>query len=172
MLQLDALRWSTLSHAYGPAFDIPEKLIELSSATEPKKDAKSEPWFGLWSSLCHQGDVYDASYAALPHIVDIACKTRSPIDFNFLLLPTSIEVARSMGRGPPVPIDLQETYSEAVARLTECIALHRNENWDQDMLISAISAQAAAKGHTKIAHVIMNLDDDLIAKLINLDFDY
>ena len=26
----------------------------------------------LWSSLCHEGDVYTASYAAVPHIVQMA----------------------------------------------------------------------------------------------------
>jgi hypothetical protein len=130
----------------------------------------SEPWFSLWSSLCHQGDVYDASYAAVPHLVEIACCAAGPIDFSFFLLPASIEIARSNGRGPEIPADLDEAYALAVERLTDCVALHRNEQWDEDTLLSALAAQAVAKGHRKIAEAIMNLDGDLIERLIALDF--
>ncbi|MGD1926345.1 MAG: hypothetical protein ACFB03_19485 [Paracoccaceae bacterium] len=171
MLQLADPRWSTLTHAYGSASDIPGLLSDLASETEPKEGYESEPWFSLWSRLCHQGDVYDASYAALPHIVDIACSAKGPIDFSFLQLPAAIEIARKNGNGPSVPPDLANSYSEAVARLMECTALHRAAPWDQNMLISAMCAQAVAKGHTKVAEAIMNLDEELITRLISLDFD-
>lgn len=68
MIELGDPRWEKLSHAYGSAADIPELLRQLAGATGPKIRYDSEPWFTLWSSLCHQGDVYDASYAALPHL--------------------------------------------------------------------------------------------------------
>ncbi|WP_211371792.1 hypothetical protein [Marilutibacter maris] len=68
MLNLDSPRWSELQHAYGSAADIPGRLRELRDMPEAKGD--SEPWFGLWSALAHQGDVFPASFAALPHVVD------------------------------------------------------------------------------------------------------
>jgi hypothetical protein len=171
MLQLDDPRWSTLTHAYGSASDIPEMLLKLTSATEPKAGHESEPWFSLWSSLCHQDEVYDASYAALPHIVNIACNAKGPIDFSFLQLPAAIEIAKNNGSGPTVPPDLANFYSEGIARLMECTTLHRAAPWDQNMLISAMCAQAVAKGHIEIAEAIMNLDEELITRLIDLDFD-
>ena len=155
MIELDDPRWPELSHAYGSAADLPELLRQLARATGPKIGYQSEPWFTLWSSLCHQGDVYDASYAALPHIVEIAVSAKEPIDFSFLQLPAAIEIARNSGNGPPV---------------TECVAVHRHEDWDEPTLLSAVSALAAAKGHHRIAEAIMNLDDDLITKLVDLDF--
>jgi hypothetical protein len=170
MIELRDPRWQTLSHAYGSAADIPDLLRQLDGATGPKIGHESEPWFSLWSSLCHQGDVYDASYAALPHIVEIACNAKEAIDFSFFQLPAAIEIARNSGNGPPVPTDLTEAYSEAVSRLTECVALHRHEDWDEPTLLSAASALAAAKGHHRVAEAIMNLDDDLITRLIELDF--
>lgn len=170
MLGLDDPRWEKLSHAYGSAADIPELLRQLAGATGPEQRSDSEPWFTLWSSLCHQGDVYDASYASVPHIVDIACNARAPIDFNFFQLPAAIEIARHSEKGPSVPADLAHAYRDAVSRLTECVALHRYENWDEPTLLSAASALAAAKGHHRVAEAIMNLDDDLITKLIELDF--
>lgn len=170
MIELDDPRWRKLSHAYGTAADIPELLRQLARATGPKVGYQSEPWFTLWSSLCHQGDVYDASYAALPHIVEIAVSAKEPIDFSFFQLPAAIEIARNSGNGPPVPADMAEAYSHAVSRLTECVAVHRHEDWDEPTLLSAVSALAAAKGHHRIAEAIMNLDDDLITKLVDLDF--
>lgn len=170
MIVLDDPRWERLSHAYGSAADIPELLRQLAGATGPNISSDGEPWFTLWSSLCHQGDVYDASYATLPHIVEIACNARAPIDFSFFQLPAAIEIARHSGKGPLVPTDLANAYSDAVSRLTECVALHRHENWDEPTLLSAVSALAAAKGHHRVAEAIMNLDDDLITRLIELDF--
>ncbi|EIZ79716.1 hypothetical protein WSK_1693 [Novosphingobium sp. Rr 2-17] len=170
MIELGDPRWETLSHAYGSAADIPELLRQLAGETGPKINYDSEPWFTLWSRLCHQGDVYDASYAALPHIVEIACNARGPIDFSFFQLPAAIEIARHSGKGPPVPTDLANAYGAAVTRLTECVAQHRHEDWDEPTLLSAASALAVAKGHHRVSEAIMNLDDDLITRLIELDF--
>lgn len=170
MIGLDDPRWQTLSHAYGNAADIPDLLRQLARETGPKVGYDSEPWFTLWSSLCHQGDVFDASYAAVPIIVELACCSKEPIDFSFFQLPAAIEIARRNAKGPPVPTDFADDYSAAVSRLTECVALHRHEHWDEVMLLSAMSALAVAKGNHRVAEAIMNLDDDLIGKLIDLDF--
>ncbi|MER5435310.1 hypothetical protein [Streptomyces sp. NPDC002588] len=59
--------WSKLSHAYGPADDIPGLFARLDGGPGDK-----EVWHELWSSLCHQGSVYSASFAALPVLTDIA----------------------------------------------------------------------------------------------------
>ncbi|MBN8843176.1 MAG: hypothetical protein J0H88_08000 [Sphingomonadales bacterium] len=171
MLSLDDSRWTTLTHAYGSAADIPDLIRSLAQAPAPQDDARSEPWFSIWSSLCHQDDVFDASYAAVPHIVDIACRSDGPVDFSFFQLPASVEVARRNGRGPALPADLAEAYDHSLEKLADCIARHRHEAWDEATLLSVLAAQAVAKGHHRIAEAIMNLDDDLIERLILLDFD-
>ncbi|WP_299303249.1 hypothetical protein [uncultured Litoreibacter sp.] len=170
MLELENSRWSSLTHAYGAAQDVPELIRQLQSATQPKESYKSEPWFSLWSCLCHQDEVFDASYAALPHIVEIACAAKSPLEVSFFQLPTAIEIARIGERGPPVPNDLKEAYFSGLAKLSECVALHRNDTWDQSTLLCAMAAQSIAKGHPKIAEAILNLDDELITRLVELDF--
>ncbi|GHD02427.1 hypothetical protein [Novosphingobium pokkalii] len=170
MIKLDDPRWQELSHAYGSAADIPELLRQLAHTTGPKTGYDSEPWFTLWSSLCHQGDVYDASYAALPHIVEIACNATGAVDFSFFQLPAAIEIARVSGKGPPVPADLAQAYGDAVPRLARCVVQYLREDWDEPTLLSVMSALAVAKGHYRVAEAVMNLDDDLIAKLVDLDF--
>lgn len=66
MLPLDSDRWAGLAQAYGGAADVPQMLRDLAL------DPSDGVWERLWSSLCHQGEVYPASYAAVPHIVRIA----------------------------------------------------------------------------------------------------
>ncbi len=169
MLSLDDPRWSELSHAYGPASDIPALLGQLEGSPGPKGDVSDEPWFTLWSSLCHQDDVYTASYAALPHIVKIGLDTAGPIDSSFFLLPTSIEVARAAGRGPKIPRDLASAYTDGLSLLMDCIVAHRGDPWNEGMMLSVAAAQAVAKGHTRLAEALMNLDDYWISRINDPD---
>lgn len=171
MLLLDDPAWSQLEHAYGAASDIPGLLRTLYSSTGPGAGHDSEPWFGLWSRLCHQGDVYSASYATVPHIVEIASRTRSPIDPSFFLLPSAIEVARTARRGQPVSDDLGHDYFAALNRLSECVSVHSAEPWDQQMVLAVAAAQAIAKGHVVLAEAFLNLDDDWIGKINRDEFD-
>ncbi|SOD88380.1 hypothetical protein SAMN06272765_5692 [Streptomyces sp. Ag109_G2-15] len=59
--------WSQLTHAYGPADDIPGLFARLDGGP-----GDEQVWHALWSALCHQGSVYSASFAALPLLTDIA----------------------------------------------------------------------------------------------------
>ena len=148
MLPLDDPHWSSLADAYGAASGIPDLLRALAVDPRPKPGYQAEPWFSLWSGLCHQDDVYTASYAAVPHIVAIATGAPGPIDFSFFMLPAAIEIARNKGRGPTVPAELAPAYH------------------------AALTAQAVAKGNYDIAEVLSNLDEHLITRIINLDFDF
>ncbi|MGF0669202.1 hypothetical protein ACQRWG_15410 [Stenotrophomonas maltophilia] len=66
LIALDDPRWAELQHAYGAADDIPELLANLSipKGERSEDDSIEDTWEELWSSLCHQGDVYSASFAA------------------------------------------------------------------------------------------------------------
>jgi len=70
MLPLNDARWTALSDAYGASTGIPKLLAHAATLPEDFGEG-AEPYFSLWSALCHQGDVYSASYAALPHLVRI-----------------------------------------------------------------------------------------------------
>src|SRR5262249_2846073 len=109
MLPLDSEKWSELQDAYGSASKIPDLLKQLSSNTKPQPDFRAEPWFSLWSSLCHQGDIYPASFAAVPYIGDIAQHSEFPIDGSFFALPASIEIIRNQ-KSVSVPEELSSKY--------------------------------------------------------------
>src|SRR5437773_2022307 len=85
--------WASLRHAYGTAVEIPTLLKSAESAPAPDHYDR-EPWFSLWSSLCHQGDVYPASYAAVPELVRIAQSRDGSARAECPLLAGCIELER------------------------------------------------------------------------------
>ena len=166
MLPLDSQEWSQLQDAFGAATNIPSLLDQLAANPLPHRDYRDEPWFSLWSSLCHQENVYDASYAAVPHIVRIGTAAPAPIDFGFFQLPACIEIARKKGRGPDLPPQLAEAYFAALRGLHDCAFRHAADDWDQNMAVCVAAALAVAKGQHELADALMNLDPDIISKII------
>ena len=71
MIELKSPRWSKLRQAYGAATDVPDLLQRLA-------DGDREAIWELYATICHQGTVYSASYAAVPHLAKIASATRRP----------------------------------------------------------------------------------------------
>lgn len=171
MLSLDDPHWSELQHAYGDAADVPALLRGLIASAGQRGSYRDEPWFSLWSRLRHQGDVYTASYAAVPHMVQIAGEATAPVDFSFFQLPSAVEVARLAGGGPDIPEALASDYYRAITQLADAVSLHRHEAWDQAMLLSAAAALAISKGHVDVAEALLNLDADWIGKINGGQFD-
>ena len=93
---MSTIRWDALEHAYGPASNIPG-LLDLARRAPASLTSTDEPWSSLWSALCHQSDVYTASYAAVPELVDIADARSADRDAvrDCLLLASVIELERS-----------------------------------------------------------------------------
>lgn len=65
---LETIDWSTLSHAYGPATDVPGLLRALSS---PDHSVRRETVAELFGNIWHQGTVYSATAAAVPFLYDL-----------------------------------------------------------------------------------------------------
>ncbi|WP_405846998.1 hypothetical protein OG211_05060 [Streptomyces niveus] len=66
---IDDIDWSALTHAYGPADDIPALLRAAGSPDAARRDPALDE---LISSLCHQGSIYPATAAAVPFIARLA----------------------------------------------------------------------------------------------------
>jgi len=161
LLDLDDRGWTELEHAYGSAVDIPPLLRQLRTFP-PARDYQSQPYFSLWSALCHQGDVYTASYAAVPHLVDALLASPSPVYDPPLQLVTCIEIARANGHGPVVPIGLAAAYSAALRRLPEVVLAMMSSTRDEKVCRVAAAALAVANGHTRLAEAILELEPSLL----------
>jgi len=160
VLSLKSARWSELRHAYGQAGDIPAMLECLREL--PKSEGEAEPWFTLWSALAHQGDVYSASFAAVPHVVAALATAPARADEAFFQFPAWVEICRAKN-GVEVPQDLKASYFEALASLPGLIAQAASRPWEPGFAACALSAVAAAKGHHALAEAVLEMSTPEVA---------
>jgi len=153
-MNLDSPKWSELKHAYGSASDIPDLLRQLEAM--PSSDGRKEPWFSIWSSLAHQGDVYTATFAAVPHIVRILSQAPTKADFSYFGFPAWVEVCRQKN-SVPIPKELETDYFAALKLLPSLVASAAEREWDEIFLACALSAIAAAKGFGSVAEAVQEL---------------
>jgi hypothetical protein len=154
MLSLESPRWAELSHAYGKALDIPALLRQLASLPSSAEDA--EPWFTLWSALAHQGDVYSASFAAVPHVVKALASNPAKADHSYFHFPAWVEICRVKNE-VAIPEDLRSAYFESLAQIPGLVAAASTRPWDSGFLSCTLAAIAAAKGQPVIAEAALEL---------------
>ena len=66
---LATIDWANLSHAYGPAADVPDQIRALASADQ---DARRAAMDALYGNIWHQGTVYEATAYAVPFLIELA----------------------------------------------------------------------------------------------------
>lgn len=66
---LDKVDWKRLRHAYGVATDVPDFLRRLAAATNESEFEKILSDF--WNTVNHQGDIYSATVAVIPFIIQL-----------------------------------------------------------------------------------------------------
>ena len=102
-------------------------------------------------------DVYTASFAAVPHIIRVLASDPMRADFNFFQLPACIEIARARDEFP-IPADLRQPYTEALQQLPVLVGAAAARQWDESLLVCALSAIAAAKGFLSVAKAALELN--------------
>jgi hypothetical protein len=146
MLSLNDNRWLNLEGGYRTRFDPRPQLSKLDT----NNDTKSA-WHDLWEGLHHQGDVGEASYAAIPYLVQIYRKS-AVIDWNTYALVAVIELARDGGTNPEVPKWLEEDYFQAIRDLAEVGAvevLHTKNPEEIRAILSILAISAGARTHAR-----------------------
>jgi hypothetical protein len=139
MLNFDDPRWQQLCGGYRIPFDPRPLLIQL------ERDPSAKNWGLLTEELFHQGDVGDASYAAVPRIVSIAL-THSPLRVDALTLVILIEEARRSGENPPGPDWLMTEYEAAIEQLAREVLIRFEQFESADLVRGALGILAVWKG--------------------------
>jgi hypothetical protein len=127
MLPLDDPKWATLKGGYKMPYDVRPILLRLARG--------EDAWDEIWENLHHQGDVGEASYAAVPCMVSIL-KASDQRDWNFYGFVATVEVERHRKKNPPMPDWLQNGYRAAWSQLCE-LALHDLQSTDEPLSCSA-----------------------------------
>lgn len=157
MLPLFDATWATLLGGYRVPYDPSEALSKL----EHGQDA----WPELWNELHHQGDVGEASYAAVPHLVRIAA-TQMQRSWKFYALVSTIEIERHRNSNPPVPAWLSDDYFVAM-RGMQNLALIDLPTRDDALTVQAIlAALALCGGQAKLGALILSLDESELNELV------
>jgi hypothetical protein len=165
MLGLDSARWAELRTAYGAAEGVPGMLRDLDSVTNPG-DWREEPWFSIWSGLAHQGDVYSASFAAVPHVVRVLESAPDRAGPNYFHFPAWVEICRQRSE-EPIPEDLRDAYAKALAKLPTLAAAAAGRPWDEQMLRSVLAAVAVTKGAVDFAEAVLELTPEVAREFLD-----
>ncbi len=159
MFSLDDERWDGLKGGYRVPFD-PRPWLGL---LESGKD-RSAVWEAFWENLHHQGDVGEASYATVPHLVRIYRKL-GIFDWSAYGIVACIELCRGERGNPPVPKFLEGDYSQAIQELAG-IAMSQFAlvagSEDVRVLLSILALSKGARVHGKI---LFNYSDDELLEL-------
>ncbi|MBV1856550.1 HEAT repeat domain-containing protein [Catellatospora tritici] len=66
--RLDDIDWALLTHAYGPADDVPGQIRDLARADD---DVRIGAYQQLYASIVHQGSRYEATAYAAPFLLEL-----------------------------------------------------------------------------------------------------
>lgn len=153
MLDLDSNHWSELDHAYGDASDLPALLRRLSAGDG---SVMSE----IFGSVCHQGSIYGASYASVPHLAAAAKAVSDPgLRAEILVLVGLIRASKDDRTKAPLPADIRRSFEAAIpealalalAALRTPVAAH--------MSVYLLQAAAALEGYLTLGRVLSGFVD-------------
>jgi len=154
MLSFDDNRWNTLTGGYRVKCDPRPLLAQLES-----DQARERAWQVLWEELHHQGDVGEASYACVPHLVRIHRK--SSLDaWNTYAIVAIIELSRGKGANPEVPKWLEESYLRAIRELAEIGTAEISLTEEPDAVRAILAVIAIAKGLRTHGRFLVRYSED------------
>jgi hypothetical protein len=160
MLSLDDDRWNNLPGGYRMKCDPRPLFAELES--EQNREAA---WHELWEELHHQGDVGEASYASVPHLVRIHRKS-GVVDWNTYAIVAIIELARRNGNNPEVPKWLEEDYLRAIRELAEIGAVEIWPTEEPEAVRAILGVIAISRGLRTYGRFLVEYSEDEL-----LDFE-
>lgn len=166
MLPLNDPKWKELAGGYRIPFDASIPLSKLENSANDTETI----WSDLWENLYHQRDVGIASYAAIPHLVRII-RDRKILDWNPFGLAVAIELARVDGKNPELPDWLKQAYFQAYKDMAEYACESMSQEWDSDLLRSALSLIAIIKGNRDLAELIYEVEEGYEKKAPEINFD-
>lgn len=121
-------------------------------------------WDELWNELHHQGDVGEASYAAVPHLVRIH-RERGVTDWNTYAIVATIELARDSGKNPPVPDWLEPAYDNAIQELADVGRAELGVVSDEETIRCILAILAIAKGARVYGRLLADFSEEEVLEL-------
>jgi hypothetical protein len=159
MLALTDPRWATLQGGYHVPFD-----ASLALRAIEKNWTDDTAWEQLWEELHHQGDLGEASYAAVPVLVTLAASAVAR-DWQLYALAATIETERHRAGNVPMPAWLAADYTSAWQRLTTLALGDLAGARDASLIRSALAVVAIGRGQRLLGAFIGWLDESELDEL-------
>jgi hypothetical protein len=154
MLSFDDNRWNDLTGGYRMKWDPRPLLAQLES-----EQTRDTAWRDLCEQLHHQGDVGEASYASVPHLVRIHRKGFLDASNTYAIFAI-IELARGEGTNPKVPNWLEEDYFGAIRELPDIAAAEISRTQEPDAIRAILGVIALAKGLRMHGRFLVKYSED------------
>ncbi|WP_435006092.1 hypothetical protein P12x_003753 [Tundrisphaera lichenicola] len=166
MLPLDDTRWQSYLGGYRVPYDASVGLTSFLDGKPP------DPiWEEFWDELHHQGDVHQASYAAVPWLIEFIRRIPK-LDWNPVDLVATIELQRDQLRNPKVAPELADSYFLAIRALPEILSTHPDRDWGEDVVGPAVACIALARGQRWFARACIELDRDTAGRWFTEEFGW
>lgn len=181
---LDDIDWAGLSHAYGPAADVPESIRGLASADTERREKAS---WTLYGNIFHQGSRYEATPHAVPFLLAMAADPDMPdrpgivrmlgalaIGYDESYLPSGVNAEQWRGKVAKMnaadPAEVYREYDEWVAQASDDVERRSREfrrgTFDFDSARAGASWELAAYDAVRAGvPVLSGLLDDADAEL-------
>src|SRR4051812_30080327 len=157
---LDQVAWSTLTHAYGSAADVPDLIRDLAAA-EPQ--VRERAMHALYGNIWHQGTVYEATAYAVPFLIELAACPQVPNRIGILGLLAAIATGRSyldVHGNPSNEPDfdarkllelawVKQAHTAVAGGIAAFLAMTREET---DVRLAAARVLALLSEHREVAH--------------------
>jgi len=160
MLLTDS-KWSALAGGYRLPYDPRPAISKLTTNVDV-----AGAWEELWDNLHHQGDVGEASYAAVIALLDVYGSDNLP-DLNLFALTATIEVQRHRKGNPSLPEWLNDDYKSAWRKLDQLALTTLRQTTDTETLQSTFAVLAIARGNLKLGALILHLDSSELDEILD-----
>jgi hypothetical protein len=159
MISLEDPRWLDITGGYKTLFD-PRPLLkrlEIDADT-------TGVWQELWEELHHQGDVGEASFAAVPFLIR-SYRSQSALDWNTYAIVAIIELARKEGTNPDVPPWIADDYFQAIRRLAEIGTREILQAQNTEEVRAILSVIAIDRGLRMHGRFLVNYSEEELANI-------
>lgn len=152
-LSIDDPRWVQYRGGYNRVMpNVVPFLTKLQSGVMSEDD-----WGILWDDLHHQGDIGEASYAVVPHLVEYARNARV-IAWHVFGFTAVVELERTENRNPPVPAEIELSYRAAMKELPH-IGFRRTEAWGEHVFEPFMACLALSLGRRTHARAYLDMTE-------------
>jgi len=127
---IDQVDWARLTHAYGPATDVPDQIRALAS---PDEDVRKRALHKSFGNIFHQGTRYEATPHAVPFLLELLAAPDTPGKADLLMLLASIAIGYDETWLPgPVPVSAGREAAAGGEAVAAAAPHPGDDDYDED----------------------------------------